>query len=205
VSERKPQVYFTSDWHIGHANVLKFCSRPFTDVEHQSRVLVNNYNSTVPPHGVCYFLGDMGLCDVGTLRAVIDQLNGTKVLILGNHDAGTQKMYRAGFDVVLYSAGLQIAGERVTMSHCPLRGIPRENLDGMHGVVPGDNWHGEHKSRQFSLRDEGQFHLSGHIHSPNRGRSTKILGRQYDVGVDANNYTPVSISEIESWIAKTKQ
>jgi calcineurin-like phosphoesterase family protein len=72
----------------------------------------------------------------------------------------------------------------------------------MKGYVQGDNWHGEHRQQAYSVADEGQFHLHGHIHSPNGGKSQKILGRQYDVGVPANGYRPVSISQIESWIAK---
>ena len=44
---------------------------------------------------------------------------------------------------------------------------------------------------------------NGHIHSrKDKKISQKILDRQYDVGVPANNYTPVSMSQIESWIAK---
>ena len=67
-----------------------------------------------------------------------------------------------------------------------------------------ENWHGEEKQMRngFSVWDNGQFHLHGHIHSPNSGKSVKVLNKQYDVGVDANKFRPVSISEIESWIAK---
>ena len=56
----RKNIYFTSDWHVGHDNVLKFDNRPFKDVDHMHRVLINNYNSTVKPDDVCYFLGDMG-------------------------------------------------------------------------------------------------------------------------------------------------
>ena len=67
-------------------------------------------------------------------------------------------------------------------------------------ITHGDNWHGEHKQTKFSTDNRGQFHLSGHIHSK---KCDKILGRQYDVGVVGNDYRPVSISKIESWITKT--
>src|SRR6266853_1570130 len=126
MAHRKP-IYFTSDWHIGHANCLKFDMRPFTDLDHMHRVLVNNYNSTVPKDGIGYFLGDMGLCASGLLKGIIDQLNGTKILIWGNHDGGVQAMYNVGFDAVLCSASILIAGEVVTLSHHPLPGIVRED------------------------------------------------------------------------------
>lgn len=195
-------IFFTSDWHIGHKNSLMLDDRPFTDLEHMHRVLVNNFNSTVPPGSVTYFLGDVGLCSGPTIQEVIAKLNGTKVLILGNHDKNSSAMYRMGFDVVLNSAALYIASERVTMSHCPLRGVFREDTSGMKGAMPGSLWHGDHKQEKYSVEDHGQFHLHGHIHSPNHGKSQRILGKQFDVGVPANKYRPVSISEIESWIAK---
>lgn len=202
---RKPQIYFTSDWHIGHANVLQFSQRPFKDLDHMHEVLTNNYNSVVPPNGLGYFLGDIGFGNGAMVRDIITSLNGKKVLILGNHDRGSSAMARLGFDVVLNSASMIIANEIVTMSHCPLRGVPREDVTGMRGHQEGENWHGEFRHEHFSVPNYGQFHLSGHIHSPNRGRSSTILGRQYDVGVDGNNYRPVSISQLESWIALTKQ
>ena len=201
MSERK-LIFFTSDWHIGHPNVLDYSKRPFTDIDHMEHILINNFNSTVPQGSLTYFLGDMGLCKGDRIKKVLDQLNGSKCLILGNHDKGSNTMYSLGFDVVLNAATLYIANQRVTMSHCPLRGLYREDTSGMKGSMPGALWHGDHKQHAFSVENEGQFHLSGHIHSPNGGKSEKILGKQYDVGVDANNYRPVSISKIESWISK---
>lgn len=202
---RSKKLFFTSDWHVGHQNVLKFDSRPFQDLSDMHRVLINNYNSSVGPNDICYFLGDMGLTNASTLKDVVTKLQGTKVLILGNHDKGTNSMYDAGFDVVLNAATLYIANERVTLSHCPLPGIRREDTLGMKGSKEGENWHGESRQLAYVVPNEGQFHLHGHIHSPNGGKSVKILDKQYDVGVPANNYRPVSISQIESWIAIYKR
>jgi len=203
-NKRKP-IFFTSDWHIGHQNSLNFDNRPFRDLEHMHKSLIKRYNSVVPKDGICYFLGDVGLCSGDIISNTIHQLNGTKILILGNHDKGINAMYSYGFDVVLYSASVYIAKERVTMTHCPLRGLYREDTKGMHNTDGTENWHGEKRHEKFSITNEGQFHLHGHIHSPNQGKSTKILGRQYDVGLPANNYTPVSLGTIESWITKTKR
>ncbi len=197
--------FFTSDWHVGHANSLKFDDRPFRDLDHMHRVLINNYNASVKPGAICYFLGDAGLCREEVLADVIGQLNGTKILITGNHDRGYYSMYKAGFDAVMHNATIYLGQNRITMSHCPLRGVWRENTEGMRGANPGDNWHGEKKNFPYSVADEGQFHLHGHIHSPNHGKSVKILGKQFDVGVVANEFRPVSISQIESWITKYNQ
>lgn len=198
-------IFFTSDWHIGDANVLIYDQRPFKDLDHMHRVLINNYNSTVGPDDTCFFLGDIGLGKGDLLASTIQKLNGTKICILGNHDKGAESMRRAGFDVVLNGASLVVAGKLMTMTHCPLRGVWREDVQGMKGSQEGENWHKEFKHLDFSIPDFGQFHLSGHIHShPNKiGKSTKTHKRQYDVGVSANAFRPVSLSIIESWIAVT--
>lgn len=200
-------IFLWSDLHIGHENCIKFDQRPFKNLDEMHEVLINNYNSTVRD-GVCYFLGDVGLSKQETVQKVISRMGGTKILIIGNHDKGTEAMYKAGFNVVLYGAVMQIAGERVTLSHCPLLGVYREDCKDMSGSDIGENWHGESRLKQriFTTTDEGQFHIHGHIHShPDKEKSKKILGRQMDVGVVGNQYRPVSISVIESWIAKTKQ
>lgn len=199
-------IFFTSDWHVGHQNVIRFDSRPFKDLDHMHRVLINNYNSAVRPQDVCYFLGDMGMTKSEVLARLVSELNGTKILILGNHDKGVNAMYRVGFDVVAYSATLYVANERVTLTHCPLRGVWREDTTGMKNSPQDEPWHGASResSLRFSVEDEGQFHLHGHIHSPNGGKSQRTLGRQMDVGVAANQYRPVSVSQVESWIAKTR-
>src|SRR5690606_6401563 len=123
---------------------------------------------------------------------------------LGNHDRGMGTMYNCGFDVVLWGGVLYIGDIRVTISHCPLLGVFREDTSEMKN--PNENWHGESspKHRMSSMTDEGQFHLHGHIHSrKDKPQSQKILGRQYDVGVCANEYRPVSLSEITSWVMKS--
>lgn len=197
----KTHIYFTSDWHLGSANVMRFDNRPFVDIEEMDAGLIKNYNSVVPPHGVCYFLGDMG--ELKNLKKVVPFLNGYKILILGNHDKGSDRYKLAGFDLILTGAKISVSGQEVTLSHCPLRGVFREDTSTMKSAVKKENWHGEGKFEKYSFPDFGQFHLHGHIHSPNKGRSTRILGRQFDVGLPANNYKPVSHSEITSWIDLT--
>ncbi len=87
------------------------------------------------------------------------------------------------------------------MSHCPLPGIHREDMSEY--PDKGFYWHGEYKNQAYTVPDEGQFHLSGHIHSPNGGKSKTIQGRQMDVGCVAHGYKPVHINYVESWIMRT--
>lgn len=197
------RLFFTSDWHLGHQRIIELDKRPFASLDEMHDSLIRRYNSVVTPYAVCYFLGDMGFMPTSEMFKIISALNGTKVLVLGNHDKGTERFYKAGFHVVCNSVTLFHGQTRLTLSHMPLRGVYRENCTGMGGAAPGDNWHGESRpsSLDYSLPAHDGFHLHGHIHSPNGGRSFRTLGRQMDVGVAANNYTPVSMSQVASWIA----
>lgn len=196
-------IFFTSDWHIGHDKAIEYDQRPFKNMSHMCESLITRFNSIVPENGVTYFLGDMGNRPED-IRKVINRLNGLKILILGNHDKGMGTMYNCGFDVVLWGAHIYIGEHRVTMTHCPLLGTFREDTSSMKN--PNENWHGEsRKAHQMcAIKDEGQFHLHGHIHSrKDKLQSKRVLGRQLDVGVTANDYRPLSLGEITSWVMKT--
>lgn len=199
----RKQIFFSADWHIGHENSIKFDNRPFRDLDHMHSELIKNFNKQVPVDGLTYFLGDIATHSAELTKQVIEQLNGTKIIVVGNHDKNYESLYNAGFAAVMHNATVFIQKERVTMSHCPLTGTFREDTTDMKGSILGENWHGETRNKRFSVPDEGQFHLHGHIHSPNGGKSTKILNRQFDCGLPANAYRPVHISHIESWIMKT--
>ena len=196
----RKQIFFTSDWHIGHANAIKFDNRPFKNLEEMHDTLIRNFNKMVPTDGLTYFLGDIGLGSIELNNSVISQLNGTKILIVGNHDRPYESNYNSGFHVVMNNATIKIHRQLVTMSHCPLLGLPREDMTEY--PHKGINWHGENKNLDYTVENKGQFHLHGHIHSPNGGRSKRIEGRQFDVGLPANKYRPVHIGVIESFIMK---
>lgn len=199
----RKQIFFTSDWHLGHENVITFSKRPYKTLDEMHWALVTNFNKQVPLAGLTYFLGDISFLNADRSKELIGLLNGTKILILGNHDRGVEACYNQGFDAVMYNSKILVNNNLVTLSHCPLPGLYREDTSKMKRRVEGENWHGESRYKDYMVPNEGQFHLHGHIHSPNSGQSVKILGRQYDVGVDANNYRPVHIGVIDSWISKT--
>ncbi len=201
-------IYFTADWHLFHDNILKFCHRPFKDITEMTEKLIKNYNSTVPENGFCYFMGDMGKGPFDEFRKIISSLNGTKFFIMGNHDKKSYGFfYKAGFSAVMHSAVIYIGQSRVSLSHCPLIGRYRENTGNMAGAVYGDNWYGESREKnfQYTIEANADFHLHGHCHAPNDGNSKPLEGNQYDIGVDANGFRPVSISKIGFLIDEYKR
>jgi calcineurin-like phosphoesterase family protein len=104
-----------------------------------------------------------------------------------------------GFAAVLDSASLFVFDYHITMSHFPLAGIKREKCENFATYQEGEGWHGEfrYRDKYQVLEDSGQdIHLHGHLHSPNNGHSERIQGKQFDVGVDANNLRPISLNYI---------
>jgi len=84
-------IYFTSDHHFSHENIIKYCDRPFPNAYVMDRVLISRYNETVKENDTVYFLGDLSMKNRshkgGHFRYLMNKLhNGTKHLILGNHD-----------------------------------------------------------------------------------------------------------------------
>ena len=80
------KLFFTSDTHFFHANILTYCSRPFCDVADQTQQLISNWNSVVPEDGNVFMLGDfVHTGDISSVRNIIDRLNGKIWWIMGNH------------------------------------------------------------------------------------------------------------------------
>lgn len=55
-------VWLTADTHFCHANILKFCQRPFKDVTEMDLQMITRWNAVVGPADVVYHLGDLALC-----------------------------------------------------------------------------------------------------------------------------------------------
>lgn len=80
--------YLASDLHLGHANIIDHCDRPFASVEEMNRTLIANWNDTVEPNDIVFFLGDLGhFADDESLRRWLHELHGRIVFIEGNHDS----------------------------------------------------------------------------------------------------------------------
>ena len=176
------KTFWTSDSHFWHGNILKYCNRPFESVEAMNDALVANWNSVVGPDDHVYHLGDFCFGNVEKWNWCLEpeRLNGHIHLILGNHDP--ERVFRDGtllerFDSIDFQKIIIIEGWTVIMNHFPFLSFSN-NFD--------------HKVMQ----------LFGHIHSgPGEFGNVlpegyKLQWNQYDVGVDNNNYTPVSWVQI---------
>src|ERR1700681_4171088 len=120
--------WFTSDTHFGHTNIIKYCTRPFTDAGEMDRVIVANWNELVQPTDIIYHLGDFAFASPERAKHIVSNLNGHKVLILGNHDRSGHKMAEWGFNEVHQSLQIELEGGlKANLSHYPYKGTPDDH------------------------------------------------------------------------------
>ena len=79
-------IFFTSDHHFGHTNVIQYSQRPFKDLAHMHETLIERWNSVVHSQDEVYHLGDLFLCSQEEALRIRARLNGRIYLVLGNHD-----------------------------------------------------------------------------------------------------------------------
>ena len=194
------QVFFTSDPHFGHENILQFepaRQKLGATIEDHDVELIARINQRVQPDDILYILGDFCLGSPGYAKKCLQAINGTKILVRGNHDRNTYKqMLSWGFASVCESVELKICKQKVLLHHYPYRWSWWKQLwCKMHRGMKND----------FHKRpiDRGQWLLHGHSHSvPHRpgDDAPHIHGRQVNIGVDCWDFRPVSLQQIEAII-----
>ena len=164
-------LWFTSDHHFNHDNVIGYSQRPFRDIEHMNAELVERYNAVVKPEDEVYFVGDVFFGrDLEKNRGILGSMHGTKTLIKGNHDRmSTTKFKSLGFAEVKAQHVLRLGGRLCLLRHFPtiltdLRRVP----------------------------EDMEFLIHGHTHDVRQWSD----GYKIHVGVDAWDYRPVSEAEV---------
>jgi calcineurin-like phosphoesterase family protein len=163
--------FFTSDDHFWHANIIKYCDRPFDSVEEMNEALIANWNSVVGKNDVVWNLGDFAFFkNKETLRGLIARLNGTKNLILGNHDRLRPTEYiDLGFN---WASRFPVIFDKfVILSHEPI----------------------------FLEANSVFFNIYGHLHQNEYVEAAGYPRRHYSACVELRNYRPVSFEEIDTW------
>lgn len=121
-------IYFIADPHFGDMNIMKYESRPFPSIDGMQFVIKHNWNATVNPDDEVYVLGDVGNID----NDFLNELNGIKYLVKGNHDTQDNQYYRdLGFKEV-YDKPILLDSFWI-LSHEPLyinENMPYANLFG---------------------------------------------------------------------------
>lgn len=183
--------WFTADLHLGHANIIRYCGRPFESVEEMNAEICRRWRATVAEEDTVWVLGDAVLGDLQSGLSLIEELPGQlKYLVLGNHDRPWRgndmsiaqrtawvSRYQTAFTRVLNGpCALRVGDYKVQLSHFPYNRdlLFRRSLD------------------EYRPEDLGAWLLHGHAH----GGLGPVHGRQIDVGVDCWDFTPVSEGQI---------
>ena len=86
-------VFFTSDLHLGHRNIIRLCNRPFSSIDEMDEYLIEKWNKKVTNADTVYILGDLMFRNEKPPEEYLRQLRGKKHLIIGNHDREWIKKY----------------------------------------------------------------------------------------------------------------
>ena len=172
-------VWFTSDTHFWHENILRFCNRPFANASEMNEVLIRNWNETVPEDGIVFHLGDFAFGGAKEWNEILNRLNGKIYLILGNHDMKQVKQgFMKRFEFVTQQMTIRVGGQTIILNHNPFL---------TYGGCYRNTWQ-----------------IFGHVHSgpladkgKDLARLQVLFPRQYDVGVDNNNFRPISFTEVK--------
>lgn len=150
-------IWFTSDNHFGHANILKFsaATRRGANAQEMNQMMIQEWQRQVQPEDTVYMLGDVFFCQAHEAHSIMDQLPGQKHLVYGNHDKviKNNNSLRQRFASVRDYNEFKINGSDIVLFHFPIY-----------------EWNKIHY---------GAYHLFGHVHG-----NTKVPGRALDVGID---------------------
>lgn len=166
-------IYYISDLHFYHSNIIKMCNRPFHDVDVMNQILIDNWNTTVTNSDTVYFLGDFSFkCNQNQADKILEQLNGKKYFIKGNHDKETwlnrvkeKHLIEDWFDY----KDIDDSGRRVILCHYPIH-----------------SWNGLYR---------GGYHLYGHVHN-NTVDNQEWQKNRFNVSCEVLDYTPKTLDQL---------
>lgn len=175
------KIFYISDLHFGHKNILGYDGRPFFTVAEMDKALIDNWNSVVKNGDTVYVLGDVSWYNKEDQKNIVNQLNGFKILIYGNHDYNSY--HKDGFDAHYDYLEINDNGRKVVLCHYPI-----VSFNGMY---------------------RGWYHLYGHVHNTADDNMVEHYLKQWEeyylkpchaVNVGCMkpwmNYTPRTLDEI---------
>ena len=123
-------IYFIADTHFSEDNIISYENRPFENSTEMNEEIISRWNDVVKEEDSVYILGDFGAD--GHEASILNQLNGNKYLVKGNHDVQSNEYYRSVGFVEVYEYPIIIKNFWI-LSHEPLyvnTNMPYANLFG---------------------------------------------------------------------------
>jgi len=169
--------WFTSDYHLGHANIIKYCNRPFKNLEHMNTEIIRRHNERIKPEDTVFFLGDFcfkntpnsvkrGEGDIVKTIEYEKRLNGKLIFIKGNHDRNNS------CKTIIESLVIRFSNKWIKLIHNP----DSQYIDTKYDLI-----------------------FAGHVHNHWKFKRIK-MGYSFidiiNVGVDVNNFYPQTFEEL---------
>lgn len=195
-------VLFTSDLHLGHANIILTCGRNLegcgenlATVDEMNDFLIRKWNEKVKEDDIVYILGDLSYRSSISVKTYLKQLKGRKHLIVGNHDFQWQKNIaniNDYFESVSDMKVVRLGEKLITLCHYPLL-----------------EWNGSRRAKNQQTSISWLIH--GHIHNSRDNVFEYIrdnLPCALNCGVDINGFEPVTFEELltnnNKWYGRSK-
>lgn len=167
-------IYYTSDLHLGHVNVLKYDNRPFATIEEMNQAIIDKWNEKVKEEDHIYIIGDFAYRTAVDPSYYLKQLKGKKHLIRGNHDKVTLES-KSAYKYLESIEGIEHikdGSRNVILCHFPIA--------------------------EWNAMKRGSYHIHGHIHGrmDDTFRFMSTRDRALNAGCMINGYEPVTIDEL---------
>lgn len=175
------KTFFTADLHLFHKNIIKYCKRPFENLDEMHETIKQNWNMVVSPIDHVYIVGDVAFSNGVEDKVVtyLKNLNGKKFLIRGNHDKKLDSRILAEFQWVKDYYKLKVStpyeDQEIVLLHYAMK-----------------VWDKSH---------HGSWHLYGHSHGSLKDDPNAL---SMDIGVDANNFIPLSFEQVSEILKRKK-
>jgi len=168
------KIFYTSDLHFGHSNIIKYENRPWKTIEEMTQGLIDRWNERIGINDTVYILGDFAWkgskASIDNINDIVKSLNGKKHLIIGNHDEGwinSIDLKERLWEEITYYKRIEDQGKCVILSHYPI-----------------EDWDRQHY---------GSIHIHGHLHNnPNKIDQPN----RYNCGCDLWDWYPITLKEM---------
>jgi calcineurin-like phosphoesterase family protein len=158
IQKNHMRIFVISDTHFGHIRLEELGARP---IEFSEKI-VKNWNRLVNPEDLIIHLGDYVVSKTGIWDQIINQLNGRKILVLGNHDKKSMSWYLSnGFDFVCSSFSWDYYNFKILFSHEP------------------------------SDLSEYDINIHGHLHYGEHRKDYKLTDRHFLFTMETGTYEPL--------------
>lgn len=163
-------IFFVADEHYGHGNIIKFCDRPFDNIMDHDETMISNHNEVIGPNDTVIHGGDTSWRSVDRTIEIIKRLDGKHIMLKGSHDKVIEKISRREPNLFEYAGYMYelVAHNKYHITVC------------------------HYCMRTWPRSHYNSWHCFAHSHC-----KLNPIGKSHDIGVDCNNFYPISFDQLK--------